>query len=85
MNVLWGAMQASPLCAIMTKTATGAEGGSRTHTRSEPQRFLRPPRLPFRHPGTTPSIVEIKGIVKAEHRKKSGQTRTGRGIAPERN
>ncbi len=29
----------------------GAEGGIRTHTRNYPQRFLRPPRLPFRHFG----------------------------------
>ena len=29
----------------------GAEGGGRTRTRVAPQRFLRPPRLPFRHFG----------------------------------
>ena len=29
----------------------GAEGESRTHTGFNPQRFLRPPRLPFRHFG----------------------------------
>lgn len=29
----------------------GAEGGSRTHTGREAQRFLRPSRLPFRHFG----------------------------------
>ena len=30
----------------------GAEGGTRTHTGFNSQRFLRPPRLPFRHFGT---------------------------------
>src|SRR5205823_4321834 len=29
----------------------GAEGGTRTPTGNYPQRFLRPPRLPFRHFG----------------------------------
>ena len=29
----------------------GAEGGIRTHTGVYAQRFLRPPRLPFRHFG----------------------------------
>ncbi|MDO9065675.1 MAG: hypothetical protein Q7U96_01145, partial [Chloroflexota bacterium] len=45
---------------------------------------MRPPRLPFRHPGTRPSIDEIKGIVKAKQRQLSWQTPIRRGIAPER-
>ena len=37
--------------ARFLESNSGAEGGGRTHTRSYPQRFLRPPRLPFRHFG----------------------------------
>ena len=32
---------------------SGAEGRSRTDTPDKGQRFLRPPRLPFRHFGTS--------------------------------
>ena len=34
-----------------TACACGAEGRIRTGTGIKPQRFLRPPRLPFRHFG----------------------------------
>ena len=36
---------------IRNRQGLGAEGGSRTHTGREAQRFLRPSRLPFRHFG----------------------------------
>ena len=36
--------------------AGGAEGQIRTGTRNNPQRFLRPPRLPFRHFGRYPIV-----------------------------
>jgi hypothetical protein len=38
--------------SLVYQWVMSAEPGNRTRTRVTPQRFLRPPRLPFRQPGT---------------------------------
>ena len=50
-------------CRSSTVTTTsGARGGSRTRTPNG-YRFLRPTRLPFRHPGTfTPKAAERRQL-----------------------
>ena len=43
---------------------SGAEGESRTHTGISAQRFLRPPRLPFRHFGLIYIVVPHRSYFK---------------------
>ena len=52
----------------------GAEGEIRTHTGYNSQRFLRPPRLPFRHFGRCPHIPIIPTRHVTVNRVRTGTT-----------